>query len=112
VRWGSCRFAAKAGLASGGMAMTVFCSCAATTHLLSALTHVFPDDPFLVRWTSCGKAPVALWLPLTVCCRHWAQEKLDHVGIVALVAGTPITAIMVRAGWQRGPCGLTNVDQC
>ncbi|KAG1656019.1 hypothetical protein FOA52_005647 [Chlamydomonas sp. UWO 241] len=55
---------------SGGTPMAVFCACAATTHLLSAVTHVWPDD-------------------------H-ALEKLDHVGIVALIVGTPLTAAMAR----------------
>ncbi len=55
---------------AGGLPMIVFSLCAATTHLLSALTHVYPDD-------------------------H-ALEKLDHVGIVALIVGTPLTAVMVR----------------
>jgi len=43
-----------------------FCLCAATTHLLSALTHVWPDDARI--------------------------EKADHVGIVVLIFGTPLTA--------------------
>ncbi|KAK9809407.1 hypothetical protein WJX73_003131 [Symbiochloris irregularis] len=48
----------------------IFCFCAATTHLLSASTHVYPDNHFL--------------------------EKFDHLGIVALVLGTPITALMAH----------------
>lgn len=63
-------FLARLGFVFGGNTMTVFCSCAATTHLLSAITHAFPEDMLL--------------------------EKMDHVGIVALVAGTPITAIMAK----------------
>lgn len=46
----------------------IFCLCATTTHLLSAATHVFPDSVSL--------------------------EKTDHLGIVALILGTPITALM------------------
>jgi len=35
-----------------------------------------------------------------------AQEKVDHVGIVALIVGTPLTALLVRSeitggGWVR-----------
>eukprot|EP00884_Botryococcus_braunii_P016500 jgi/Botrbrau1/3533/Bobra.341_2s0059.1 len=48
----------------------MFCLCAATTHLLSALTHVYPDS-------------IAL-------------EKLDHIGIVVLILGTPITIMMAQ----------------
>lgn len=48
-----------------------FCLCAATTHLLSALTHVWPDSARL--------------------------EKADHVGIVVLIAGTPLTAWAAHA---------------
>ncbi|KAF8065666.1 NAA20 [Scenedesmus sp. PABB004] len=60
--------AAHAGVARGGDALAVFCCCAATTHLLSALTHVWPDDHLL--------------------------EKADHIGIVALIVGTPLTQLM------------------
>lgn len=52
----------------GGLPLLVFCCCTAATHLLSAITHVYPDDHFL--------------------------EKLDHLGIVALIMGTPVTALM------------------
>lgn len=38
-------------------------------HFLSALTHVYPDDIYL--------------------------EKLDHLGIVCLVMGTPISTLLV-----------------
>uniref|UniRef100_A0A383V9U8 Uncharacterized protein n=1 Tax=Tetradesmus obliquus TaxID=3088 RepID=A0A383V9U8_TETOB len=55
-------------LVAGGEALWVFCCCAATTHLLSSLTHVYPDDHLL--------------------------EKLDHIGIVALIVGTPLTQMM------------------
>jgi len=48
-----------------------FCLCAATTHLLSALTHVWPDSVRL--------------------------EKADHVGIVVLIVGTPLTAWAAHA---------------
>jgi predicted membrane channel-forming protein YqfA (hemolysin III family) len=60
----------------------VFCCCAATTHLLSSLTHVYPDDHFL--------------------------EKLDHIGIVALIVGTPLTQMMVSAA--GGSCKQLAVD--
>lgn len=65
----ACRLLAHLGLLAGGEALWVFCCCAAATHLLSSLTHVYPDDHFL--------------------------EKLDHIGIVALIVGTPLTQMMV-----------------
>lgn len=37
-----------AGRVPGGVALAAFCCCAATTHLLSALTHVWPDSHSLV----------------------------------------------------------------
>jgi predicted membrane channel-forming protein YqfA (hemolysin III family) len=67
----SCRLLAHLHLVAGGEALWVFCCCAATTHLLSSLTHVYPDDHFL--------------------------EKLDHIGIVALIVGTPLTQMMVSS---------------
>lgn len=57
-----------ADLVRGGIPLAVFCLCAATTHLASAITHVYPDDHVL--------------------------EKMDHIGIVALILGTPVTALM------------------
>jgi predicted membrane channel-forming protein YqfA (hemolysin III family) len=57
--------------------LAAFCACAAATHLLSALTHIWPDDHFL--------------------------EKLDHFGIVALILGTPATQLMVRVCACRMP---------
>ncbi|KAL4452780.1 hypothetical protein ABPG75_008442 [Micractinium tetrahymenae] len=56
------------GRVPGGAALAAFCCCAATTHLFSALTHVWPDSHSL--------------------------EKFDHIGIVATIVGTPITALM------------------
>lgn len=54
----------------GGWPLAIFGFCAACTHLLSALTHVYPDS-------------------------H-ALEKLDHLGIVVLIIGTPMTALMSK----------------
>lgn len=53
-----------------GHGIAVFCFCSCAMHFLSALTHVYPDDIYL--------------------------EKLDHLGIVCLVMGTPISTILVR----------------
>ena len=50
----------------------MFCFAAGATHLLSALGHVFPDSHSL--------------------------EKADHLGIVALIIGNPISSLMVRCG--------------
>lgn len=50
--------------------LTIFFLCAAATHLLSCLTHIYPDDHVI--------------------------EKIDHIGIVALIVGTPLTAVMAR----------------
>lgn len=71
----SCRLLAHLHLVAGGEVLWVFCCCAATTHLLSSLTHVYPDDHLL--------------------------EKLDHIGIVALIVGTPLTQMMVRGTWRH-----------
>lgn len=62
------------GLQLGINAYAVFGLCAATTHLLSALTHVYPDS-----------------VPL---------EKMDHYGIVALCVGTTASALL--AGSKDG----------
>ncbi|KAK9841619.1 hypothetical protein WJX74_008816 [Apatococcus lobatus] len=51
-----------------------FLGCAACTHIISAVTHVWPDSMHL--------------------------EKVDHVGIVALVTGTPITALLAVKNGQ------------
>ncbi|KAK9841749.1 hypothetical protein WJX81_000681 [Elliptochloris bilobata] len=48
----------------------IFCFCAAWTHLGSAVTHVWPDS--------------------------FTLEKLDHIGIVVLILGTPVTALMAH----------------
>ena len=56
-----------AGLAWDSVALFGF--CAGLTHLFSAITHVWPDDVYL--------------------------EKLDHLGIVLLVIGTPISTLLV-----------------
>eukprot|EP00879_Flechtneria_rotunda_P024922 GHRR01026449.1.p1 GENE.GHRR01026449.1~~GHRR01026449.1.p1 ORF type:complete len:228 (+),score=48.55 GHRR01026449.1:807-1490(+) len=61
-------FLARHAFVPGGAALWVFCCCAAITHLLSALTHVWPDSHFL--------------------------EKLDHLGITALIIGTPFTQMI------------------
>lgn len=55
---------------AGGGTLAIFCFCAACTHILSALGHVYPDSHFL--------------------------EKLDHIGIIALILGTPITALLAK----------------
>lgn len=53
------RCAALTGAAPGGTPLGVFCCAAALTHLLSALTHVWPDDHLLVGgsegegWAGC-----------------------------------------------------------
>ena len=96
----------------------IFCFCAAWTHLGSAVTHVWPDSHALVRclpsvcicpaFTPC----VALAMSHTCevaeqhappnCSVHIplntisAQEKLDHIGIVVLILGTPVTALMAH----------------
>ncbi len=60
---------AKVVAVPGGFPLMVFSLAAATTHLLSSLTHVWPDD---------------VWL-----------EKADHLGIVVLILGTPYSLILV-----------------
>lgn len=52
-----------------GYGVAVYCFCSCSMHFLSALTHIYPDDIYL--------------------------EKLDHLGIVCLVMGTPISTILV-----------------
>jgi hypothetical protein len=41
----------------GGFALSGFCFCAAMTHGSSALTHVWPDDHFLVSCAACPGCP-------------------------------------------------------
>eukprot|EP00887_Chlorella_sp_A99_P003363 scaffold26.g3363.t1 len=56
------------GAVSGGRALAVWGVCSGATHVFSSLGHVYPDS-------------------------H-ALEKLDHLGIVATIVGTPLTALM------------------
>ena len=70
--------AAALGAARGGAPLAAFCACAAVTHLLSALTHVWPDS-------------------------H-ALEKLDHFGITALILGTPVSQLMAKAPHGDSTC--------
>ena len=72
--------AALAGAAPGGRALGVFGLCTAATHLLSALTHVYPDN-------------------------H-ALEKMDHLGIVATIVGTPLTGVMAQESGHAPPAML------
>lgn len=60
-------------------ALRLYCVCAIVTQGLSALTHTWPD---------------LIWL-----------EKLDHVGIVFMLVGTPWTAMRAH-GW---PCEIFKV---
>eukprot|EP00891_Asterochloris_glomerata_P009307 jgi/Astpho2/9307/Aster-x1568 len=64
------KIVAACGGSDGGTPLALFCMCAACTHALSAITHVWPDSHSL--------------------------EKLDHLGIVVLIIGTPITALMAK----------------
>eukprot|EP00197_Chlamydomonas_leiostraca_P005473 CAMPEP_0202864134 /NCGR_PEP_ID=MMETSP1391-20130828/4499_1 /ASSEMBLY_ACC=CAM_ASM_000867 /TAXON_ID=1034604 /ORGANISM="Chlamydomonas leiostraca, Strain SAG 11-49" /LENGTH=237 /DNA_ID=CAMNT_0049543847 /DNA_START=126 /DNA_END=839 /DNA_ORIENTATION=- len=57
-------------LTIGGLPLVIFCGGAAMTHLLSALTHVWPDDHVL--------------------------EKIDHLGIMGLLLGVPFSATMAK----------------
>ena len=50
--------------------LAVFSVCSGITHLMSALTHVWPDSHGL--------------------------EKLDHLGIVVTIIGNPMSSLMVR----------------
>lgn len=50
--------------------LALFTVCSGVTHLMSALTHVWPDSHGL--------------------------EKLDHLGIVATIIGTPMSCLMAR----------------
>lgn len=56
--------------------LAFFCVAAGGTHLLSALGHVYPDS-------------------------H-ALEKADHLGIVMLIIGNPLSSLMV--GLPSGCC--------
>jgi len=108
------------GRVPGGAALAAFCCCAAATHLFSALTHVWPDSHSLVGvGVGVGCRGVGWMLESDHSSPHnhkqpakaapsvypldylftLLQEKLDHVGIVATIVGTPITALMV--GWGR-----------
>ena len=50
--------------------LAIFSICSGITHLMSALTHVWPDSHGL--------------------------EKLDHLGIVVTIIGNPMSSLMVR----------------
>lgn len=54
--------------------LAFFCFSAGTTHLLSALGHVYPDSHSL--------------------------EKADHLGIVMLIVGNPLSSLTVRLSCQ------------
>jgi Haemolysin-III related len=59
----------------------LFGVCAACTHLFSAVTHVWPDDHYL--------------------------EKLDHLGIVLTVVGTPVSTLLARPVHHISRTGAT-----
>lgn len=61
--------AAATGAIRGAAPLSFFCAAAAVTHLLSALTHAWPDSVFL--------------------------DKLDHFGITCLILATPASQLMV-----------------
>lgn len=44
-----CSIIAFHDLTLGGRVLSMFCAAAATTHILSAVTHVWPDNHTLVR---------------------------------------------------------------
>lgn len=56
------------GLLPGGLPLAIFCLASAITHLSSTASHVWPDSIGL--------------------------EKFDHFAIIALIVGTPLTALM------------------
>ena len=66
----ACRAAAPAWCPDAAQPLMVFGVSSGITHLMSALTHVWPDSHGL--------------------------EKLDHLGIVATIIGTPMSCLMVR----------------
>jgi hypothetical protein len=55
---------------SAWTAVALYGACVGGTHVFSAITHIWPDDHYL--------------------------EKLDHLGIVLTVVGTPISTLVVR----------------
>lgn len=57
--------------------VVIFSFSAGVMHSGSALTHIYPDDMLL--------------------------EKLDHLGIVTLVMGTPISTLVVRPRLLEAP---------
>jgi hypothetical protein len=91
----------RRGALPGGPALAVFAACTASTHLISALTHVYPDSHFVVRKAcdlparcrrACPAAAPPPPEPRPPSVR--AQEKCDHLGITATILGTPVTALM------------------
>lgn len=66
----SCRATVRWWAAAAPKPMAFFCAAAGLTHLLSALGHVYPDSHSL--------------------------EKADHLGIVLLIIGNPLSSLMVR----------------
>ena len=116
-----CRLVSLFGATAGGLTLATFCFCAATTHILSAMGHVYPDSHLLVclqtlatdvvlrdahkavqACVSARPCTLDLFIQLPesslVSCLYdlrLLQEKMDHIGIVALILGTPITALLV-----------------
>ncbi|KAJ9514517.1 hypothetical protein QJQ45_016254 [Haematococcus lacustris] len=110
--------AAWAGQTTGGWPMVIYCAAAATTHLCSAITHIWPDDHLLVRSiasqgmpevierhadiVSCATAAAAAAAATAGTAVYptllagLVQEKMDHLGIVALILGTPLTAAVAQ----------------
>lgn len=66
-----CRLSKALWGGSGWESNILFSASTGLTHMLSALTHIYPDDHYL--------------------------EKLDHLGIAATVVGTPIATLLVRS---------------
>lgn len=79
-------------MCAGGGALAIFCFCATCTHIFSALGHVYPDSHVLVSLVVLIILSLVLW---NLMLHHVPQEKMDHVGIIALILGTPITALLV-----------------
>ena len=73
-----CRIVAACGGSDGGAPLALFCMCAACTHALSAITHVWPDSHSLVSLhIHFALACTPCWI-FTMYCRTLAG--LSHTG--------------------------------
>ena len=100
-----CRLVAACGGSDGGAPLALFCMCAACTHALSAITHVWPDSHSLVSLhTCCALSCSSIWVSLMYC---WPLGGLTQSG-ECLHTGVPWPALARPAcAYLSVVCGQT-----